>query len=125
MQEEMINLTEKEFRERFDDEFRVFKRCLKEQRKYKFIMNYLFSHNNKTKNDLFNVMLKIKNEDGSLKYQTMANVLGYVETLGFNSLTFTIDDSIFWVRHISSAHNNITNEWKKFINYNKKITIVD
>lgn len=127
IQEERINLTEKEFRERFNDEFRAFSRCLKEMGRYKFIMKYLFSHRNKTKNDLFNVMLKRKNDgDGTLLYPTMAMALSYLETLGFKDWTdFTPDDSNFWANNISVVHNNIMTEWSKFVNYNKKITIVD
>ena len=53
---EKITLTREEFKKRFEDEFRVFKRYMKEIGKYKFVMTYLFSHKNKTKEDLFNAV---------------------------------------------------------------------
>ena len=80
---EKLTLTKKEFRERFENEFKVFARCLKEIGKYKFVMKYMFSHRNKTKDDLFNTICKTKNGNSNvLARPSLAISLLYLNTLG-------------------------------------------
>ena len=123
---EKLAITKKEFRERFDEEFRVFSRLLKEMGKYKFLMKYLFSHNNKSKDDLFETICRLKSDRNVLHYQSLATSLIYLDILGFKDWTeFTPDDSDYWSKNIKPIHIEITNNRDKFINDKKIITLVD
>ena len=124
---EKLTLTKKEFRERFENEFKVFTRCLKEIGKYKFMMKYMFSHRNKTKDDLFEVMCKHKDAHTNIiRYPTLALSLVYLDTLGFKGWSeFTMADSNYWSRNIQPIHAEIMANWPNFINYDKIITLVD
>lgn len=124
---EKLALTRKEFRERFEEEFKVFSRCLKEIGKYKFVMKYMFSHRNKTKDDLFEVMCEHKDiHTNIIRYPTLALSLGYLDMLGFKDWSeFTMADSNYWTKNIQPIHNEITVNGQKFINNGKIITLVD
>ena len=124
---EKLTLTRKEFRERFEEEFKVFTRCLKEIGKYKFVMKYVFSHRNKTKDDLFNTICRIKSGNGNvLMHPSLAISLLYLDTLGFKDWSeFTMADSNYWSRNIQPIHTEIMANEPSFINYGKIITLVD
>jgi hypothetical protein len=120
-------LTKKEFRERFENEFKVFTRCLKEIGKYKFVMKYMFSHRNKTKDDLFEVMCEHKDvHTNIIRYQTLALSLTHLDTLGFKDWSeFTMADANYWSRNIQPIHAEIMAKKLNFINYGKIIILVD
>lgn len=124
---EKLTLTKKEFRERFENEFKVFTRCLKEIGKYKFMMKYMFSRRNRTKDDLFNTMCEIRGGNNNvLAHPSLAMSLSYLRTLGFKDWSeFTIADSNYWSRNIRPIHAEIKANKSKFINYCKIITLVD
>ena len=124
---EKLTLTKKEFRERFEEEFKVFTRCLKEIGKYKFMMKYMFSRRNRTKDDLFNTICLAKSGKGNvLRHPSLATSLVYLSTLGFKDWSeFTMADSNYWSRNIQPIHNEITVNGQKFINNGKIITLVD
>ena len=124
---EKLTLTRKEFRERFEKEFKVFTRCLKEIGKYKFMMKYMFSHRNRTKDDLFNIMCEIRGGSNNvLAHPSLAMSLSYLSTLGFKDWSeFTLADSNFWSINIRPIHAEIMANKPKFINYGKIITLVD
>jgi hypothetical protein len=124
---EKLTLTRKEFRERFENEFKVFTRCLKEIGKYKFMMKYMFNRRNKTKDDLFNTICLAKIGKGNvLRHPSLATSLLYLSTLGFKDWSeFTMADSNYWSRNIQPIHAEIMANEPKFINYNKIITLVD
>lgn len=124
---ETLYLTKAEFRERFEEEFKVFTRCLKEIGKYKFVMKYMFSHRNRTKDDLFNTICRTKSGKGNvLMHPSLAVSLLYLNTLGFKDWSeFTMADSNYWSRNIMPIHAEIMANEPNFINYNKLITLVD
>lgn len=123
---EKLTLTKKEFRERFENEFKVFTRCLKEIGKYKFTMKYMFSHRNKTKDDLFNTICQAKKGSSNvLARPSLAISLLYINTIGFNGLEFTMADANYWSKNIRPIHDEIMANKPNFINYGKIITLVD
>lgn len=124
---EKLALTRKEFRERFENEFKVFTRCLKEIGKYKFVMKYMFSHRNRTKEDLFNAICQTKNGSSNvLACPSLALSFSYLNTLGFKDWSeYTMADANYWSRNIQPIHAEIMAKKPNFINYGKIITLVD
>ena len=90
-------MTKEEYREIFDKDFKTLCRLLKEKGVYKHVMTYLFKRDNKRKEDLFNVMLRVIKEDelncgnGSLR-----RVLNHIYLMGFVKRQFTPDDLYEW-----------------------------
>ena len=93
---ETLYLTKAEYRERFDEEFKYLSRSLKEMGCYKFIIKYIFSHHNKTKEDLFNAMLGIIKSDVNIGNGSLRRVLNHVHLMGFVNIQFTPDDLDEW-----------------------------
>jgi len=124
---ETLYLTKAEFRERFENEFKVFTRCLKEIGKYKFMMKYMFSRRNRTKDDLFNTICLAKSGKGNvLRHPSLATSLSYLSTLGFKDWSeFTMTDANYWSRNIKPIHDEIMANEPNFINYGKIITLVN
>ena len=123
---ETLHLTKAEYKERFDTEFRHLSRSLKEIGCYKFIINYIFSHHNKTKNDLFETYCSNKTYDGYLRIPSLVNVLDFKITLGYKDDEFSLFDTGYWHHNISHIDKTLHNFYNKgFINSGIRIIITD
>ena len=123
---ETLHLTKAEYKERFDEEFKYLSRSLKEMGCYKFIIKYIFSHHNKTKEDLFESMCRDKTHDGYLMISSLMHVLAFKTTLGYKFDEFSLFDSGYWEHNIKHIDNKLRNFYTKgFVNNGKRIIIVD
>lgn len=89
-------MTKKEYREIFDKDFKTLCRLLKEKGVYKHVMTYLFKRDNKCKEDLFNVMLRVIKEDVNYGNGSLRRVLNHIYLMGFVKIPFTPDDLDEW-----------------------------
>ena len=122
---ETLYLTKAEYMERFDVEFRHLFRSLKEMGCYKFIINYIFSHHNKTKDDLFETYLNDR-YDGHIHIPSLIEVMGYKTTLGYKRYEFSAFDDEYWRDNISHIQNMLQQCYAEgFINKGKQIIITD
>jgi hypothetical protein len=122
---ETLYLTKAEYRERFDAEFRHLSRSLKEMGCYKFILNYIFSHHHKTKDDLFETYLNDRYE-GHIHIPSLIEVMGYKTTLGYKRNEFATFDDGYWTNNISHIHHTLKQFYAEgFINKGKHIIITD
>lgn len=123
---ETLYLTKAEYKERFDIEFKHLSRSLKEMGCYKFIIKYIFSHHNKTKEDLFESMCRDKTHDGCLMISSLMYVLAFKTTLGYKFDEFSLFDSGYWENNISHINTTLSIFYGKgFINNEKRILITD
>jgi len=91
-------MTKGEYRKIFDKDFKILCRLLKEKGVYKHVMTYLFRHDNKCKEDLFNVMLRVIKDDVSYGNGSLRRVLNHIHLIGFVKRQFTTNDLIEWQR---------------------------
>lgn len=89
-------MTKEEYRKIFDADFKTLCRLLKEKGVYKHVMSYLFRHDNKCKEDLFNVMLRVIKEDENYGNGSLRRVLNHIYLMGFIKIPFTPDDLYEW-----------------------------
>ena len=89
-------MTKEEYREIFDKDFKTLCRLLKEKGVYKHVMTYLFKRDNKCKEDLFNVMLRVIKEDVNYGNGSLRRVLNHINLMGFVKRQFTHDDLYEW-----------------------------
>jgi hypothetical protein len=123
---ETLYLTKAEYKERFDIEFKHLSRSLKEMGCYKFIITYIFSHHNKTKNDLFESMCRDKTCDGNLMVSSLIHALAFKTTLGYRLDEFPLFDSAYWDNNISHIHYMLRIFYAEgFVNYDKRIFLTD
>ena len=122
---ETLYLTKAEYRERFDAEFRHLSRSLKEMGCYKFIINYIFSRHNKTKNDLFETYCRDR-YNGHIYIPSLIDVMGYKTTLGYKGNEFSTFDDGYWTNNISHIHHTLKQFYADgFMNKGKIIVITD
>lgn len=122
---ETLYLTKAEYRERFDAEFRHLSRSLKEMGCYKFIINYIFSRHNKSKDDLFETYLN-DIYDGHIHIPSLIYVMEFKTTLGYKSDEFSEFDDEYWRNNISHIQNMLQQFYAEgFINKGKEIIITD
>lgn len=122
---ETLYLTKAEYRERFDAEFRHLSRSLKEMGCYKFIINYIFSHHNKTKDDLFETYLNDR-YNGHIHIPSLIEVMGFKTTLGYKRDEFSEFDDEYWRNNISHIQYTLQQFYAEgFINNGKQIIITD
>ena len=121
-------ITEPEFKKIFDADFKAFKRFLKERGVYKQIMVYLFSHEHKTVNDLYNSIVKACKSEEHEIYPTFTgirSILGNVRWLGFINTNFTDDDLQYWETNISRIRYDLMQATDvKFITDNAYFLII-
>ena len=89
-------MTKEEYRKIFDQDFKTLCRLLKEKGVYKHVMTYLFKRDNKCKEDLFNVMLRVIKEDVNYGNGSLRRVLNHIYLMGFVKRQFTTDDLYEW-----------------------------
>ena len=89
-------MTKEEYRKIFDQDFKTLCRLLKEKGVYKYVMTYLFSRDNKCKEDLFNAMLGIIKSDVNIGNGSLRRVLNHIHLMGFVKIPFTPDDLDEW-----------------------------
>jgi hypothetical protein len=89
-------MTKEEYRKIFDADFKTLCRLLKEKGVYKHVMTYLFKRDNKCKEDLFNVMLRVIKEDVNYGNGSLRRVLNHINLMGFVKKQFTPDDLYEW-----------------------------
>ena len=92
---------------------------------YKFILNYIFSHHHKTKDDLFETYLNDRYE-GHIHIPSLIEVMGYKTTLGYKRNEFSEFDDRYWEYNISHIHHTLKQFYAEgFINKGKHIIITD
>jgi hypothetical protein len=122
---ETLYLTKAEYRERFDAEFRHLSRSLKEMGCYKFIINYIFSRHNKSKDDLFETYLNAR-YDGHIHIPSLIYVMEFKTTLGYKSDEFSEFDDEYYRHNIKHINNMLKQFYAEgFINKGKEIIITD
>ena len=124
---DIIKMSREEYRQRFEIEFKYLCRLLKEHGNYKFIIGYIFSHDNKSKDDLFKTMCKHKTAYfGTLFYPSLKKVLDYIPLIGYRLDTYSAKESEYWRNNIqeTSTFLSISNS-EGFINFGKKIYLTD
>lgn len=122
---ETLYMTKAQYRERFDAEFRHLSRSLKEMGCYKFIINYIFSHHNKSKDDLFETYLNARH-DGHIHTPSLIYVMDFKGTLGYKSDEFSTFDHEYWDNNIKHINNMLKQFYAEgFINKGKEIIITD
>ena len=105
-------MTKEEYREIFDKDFKTLCRLLKEKGVYKYVMAYLFKRDNKCKEDLFNVMLRVIKEDVNTGNGSLRRVLNHVNLMGFVSVPFTPDDLDEWQNGYRDISDYLYNDVK-------------
>lgn len=98
-------MTKEEYRKIFDQDFKTLCRLLKEKGVYKHVMTYLFSRDNKCKEDLFNAMLGIIKSDVNIGNGSLRRVLNHIHLMGFVKTPFTPDDLDEWERGYRDVSN--------------------
>lgn len=123
----MVTITTEEYREIFNKDFKTLCRLLKEKGVYKHVMTYLFKHDNKCKDDLFNAMLLVIKEDSNHGNGSLRRILNHIYLLGFVKTQFTAKDLDEWedgYKSISAyLYNDVNNRPGCFIADNLAIYI--
>lgn len=89
-------MTKEEYRKIFDADFKTLCRLLKEKGVYKHVMTYLFKRDNKCKEDLFNMMLRVMRSDVHIGNGSLRRVLNHIHLMGFFKTQFTADNLYEW-----------------------------
>ena len=106
-------VTEPEFKKIFDSDFKLFKRYLKEKGVYKFITHYMFSHDNKKVDDLYNSIVDSIKEPHDPYNEFQGGVRGMlrnVKWIGYTKTPFNEGDLIFWQSYVSKISEELLND---------------
>ena len=90
-------MTKDKYKELFDEDFKRLCRILKDKGVYAYVMKYLFSRDNKNKEDLFNVFLRyIDSNRFMLNNGSIRRILNNIGFLGFVTTPFRHEYAVNW-----------------------------
>jgi len=122
-------MTKEEYRKIFDQDFKTLCRLLKEKGVYKHVMTYIFKHDNKCKEDLFNTMLYVIKTDINTGNGSLRRILNHVLLMGFVNTRFEMSDLDEWQHYFNDIslylYTDVENRPGHFIADNMVITIKD